>query len=91
MNAKRSGGRWFSGISDYAQKNRFTKAVLGLSGGIDSALVAALACEALGAENRFVGDDAVAVFFAKAASNIRKSWREISACRTRHRTDLGDV
>lgn len=39
------------GIKDYAAKNRFTKAVLGLSGGIDSALVAALACEALGAEN----------------------------------------
>jgi NAD+ synthase (glutamine-hydrolysing) len=39
------------GIRDYARKNRFTKAVLGLSGGIDSALVAALACEALGPEN----------------------------------------
>jgi NAD+ synthase (glutamine-hydrolysing) len=39
------------GIRDYARKNRFTKAVLGLSGGIDSAVVAALACEALGAEN----------------------------------------
>jgi NAD+ synthase (glutamine-hydrolysing) len=39
------------GIKDYAAKNRFTKAVLGLSGGIDSALVATLACEALGAEN----------------------------------------
>jgi NAD+ synthase (glutamine-hydrolysing) len=39
------------GIRDYAQKNGFTKAVLGLSGGIDSALVAALAAEALGAEN----------------------------------------
>jgi NAD+ synthetase len=39
------------GIKDYAQKNRFTKAVLGLSGGVDSSLVAALACEALGAEN----------------------------------------
>jgi len=39
------------GIKDYAAKNRFTKAVIGLSGGIDSALVAALACEALGAEN----------------------------------------
>ncbi|MEP6569078.1 MAG: NAD+ synthase [Acidobacteriota bacterium] len=39
------------GIRDYARKNGFTKAVLGLSGGIDSALVAALACEALGAEN----------------------------------------
>jgi NAD+ synthase (glutamine-hydrolysing) len=39
------------GIHDYARKNRFTKAVLGLSGGIDSAVVAAMACEALGAAN----------------------------------------
>src|SRR6185503_14849745 len=39
------------GIRDYARKNRFTKAVLGLSGGIDSTVVAVLACEALGAEN----------------------------------------
>jgi NAD+ synthase (glutamine-hydrolysing) len=39
------------GVCDYARKNRFTKAVLGLSGGIDSAVVAALACEALGPEN----------------------------------------
>jgi len=39
------------GIRDYAGKNNFTKAVLGLSGGIDSALVAALAAEAIGAEN----------------------------------------
>ena len=39
------------GIHDYARKNRFTTAVIGLSGGIDSAVVVALACEALGAEN----------------------------------------
>jgi NAD+ synthase (glutamine-hydrolysing) len=39
------------GIRDYAQKNGFATALLGVSGGIDSALVAALACEALGAEN----------------------------------------
>ncbi len=39
------------GIHDYARKNGFTTAVIGLSGGIDSAVVAALACEALGAEN----------------------------------------
>ncbi|HYJ86522.1 MAG TPA: NAD+ synthase [Pyrinomonadaceae bacterium] len=39
------------GIHDYARKNRFTTAVLGLSGGIDSAVVAALACEALGGSN----------------------------------------
>ncbi len=39
------------GIRDYAHKNGFKKAVLGLSGGIDSSLVAALASEALDAEN----------------------------------------
>lgn len=39
------------GIRDYAAKNGFKQAVLGLSGGIDSALVAALACEAIGPEN----------------------------------------
>lgn len=39
------------GIRNYAQKSGFTKCVLGLSGGIDSALVAALAAEAIGAEN----------------------------------------
>jgi NAD+ synthase (glutamine-hydrolysing) len=39
------------GIRDYAQKNRFKSAVIGLSGGIDSAVVATLACEALGPEN----------------------------------------
>ncbi len=39
------------GIRDYAGKCGFSTAVLGLSGGIDSALVAALAVEALGREN----------------------------------------
>jgi len=38
------------GIRDYVQKNGFSGAILGLSGGIDSALVLALAVEALGAE-----------------------------------------
>ena len=39
------------GIRDYVRKCGFTKVVLGLSGGIDSALTAALAVTALGAEN----------------------------------------
>lgn len=39
------------GIRDYARKNNFGQAVIGLSGGLDSAVVAALACEALGSEN----------------------------------------
>jgi NAD+ synthase (glutamine-hydrolysing) len=38
------------GLGDYVRKNGFREAVLGLSGGIDSALVAALAVDALGAE-----------------------------------------
>jgi NAD+ synthase (glutamine-hydrolysing) len=37
------------GLRDYVQKNSFERAVLGLSGGIDSALVACLAADALGA------------------------------------------
>ena len=40
-----------SGLHDYFAKNGLQRAVLGLSGGIDSALVAALAVDALGAEN----------------------------------------
>ncbi len=39
------------GISDYCRKNGFSKVWLGLSGGIDSALVLAMAVDALGAEN----------------------------------------
>lgn len=39
------------GLRDYFSKSGFSKATLGLSGGLDSAIVAALACEALGAEN----------------------------------------
>lgn len=39
------------GIQDYCRKNGFRKVWLGLSGGIDSALVLALAVDALGAEN----------------------------------------
>ncbi len=38
------------GIRDYLRKCGFTRVVLGLSGGIDSALTAALACRALGAD-----------------------------------------
>ncbi len=39
------------GLRDYVQKNGFQKIVLGLSGGVDSALVATIAADALGAEN----------------------------------------
>ncbi|WP_108395811.1 NAD+ synthase [Devosia submarina] len=39
------------GLRDYLRKNGFKHVVLGLSGGIDSAVVAAMAVDALGAEN----------------------------------------
>ena len=39
------------GIKDYFAKMGFSKAIIGSSGGIDSAVTIALACEALGAEN----------------------------------------
>jgi NAD+ synthase (glutamine-hydrolysing) len=39
------------GLGDYFRKNGFSRAVLGLSGGIDSSLAAAVAVEALGPEN----------------------------------------
>lgn len=41
------------GIKDYFTKSGFKKAIVGLSGGVDSAIVVALAAEALGAENVF--------------------------------------
>ncbi|GAK60905.1 NAD+ synthetase [Candidatus Vecturithrix granuli] len=39
------------GLRDYVRKNGFQKVVLGLSGGIDSAMVATIAADALGADN----------------------------------------
>ncbi len=72
------------GIREYFSKQGFTKAILGLSGGIDSALVLALAVDALGAENvkavllpsRFSSqhsiDDAV-----ELANNLNVSYEQI--------------
>lgn len=42
------------GVRDYVEKNGFTEAVIGVSGGIDSSITAAIAVDALGAE-RVVG------------------------------------
>jgi NAD+ synthase (glutamine-hydrolysing) len=39
------------GLRDYVCKNGFPSVVLGLSGGIDSSVVAAIACDAIGAQN----------------------------------------
>ena len=43
-------GAMVLGLRDYVEKNRFPGIVLGLSGGIDSAISAAVACDALGAD-----------------------------------------
>ncbi|MFP5331346.1 MAG: NAD+ synthase [Acidimicrobiia bacterium] len=40
-----------TGLGDYCRKNGFDRVVIGLSGGIDSALTAAIAADALGGEN----------------------------------------
>ena len=39
------------GVADYVQKNNFHKVLVGLSGGIDSALTATIAVDALGSDN----------------------------------------
>jgi NAD+ synthase (glutamine-hydrolysing) len=44
-------GALVTGLRDYVRKNGFSSVVLGLSGGIDSAVVAALAADAIGGEN----------------------------------------
>ena len=50
------------GVRDYVTKNGFPGVLLGLSGGIDSALTAAIAADALGARQGACGDDAVAIY-----------------------------
>ena len=44
-------GALVTGTRDYIRKNRFRSVVLGMSGGIDSAVVAAIAADAIGGEN----------------------------------------
>ena len=39
------------GVKDYVEKNGFTQVIIGLSGGVDSALTAVIAVDALGAKN----------------------------------------
>jgi NAD+ synthase (glutamine-hydrolysing) len=47
-------GALVTGVRDYVNKNRFRSAILGLSGGIDSALTATIAADAIGPDNVYV-------------------------------------
>lgn len=60
------------GTRDYAEKNGFTDTLLGLSGGIDSALVASLAVDALGEER-------VHALFMPSAYTSKESWEDADA------------
>lgn len=72
------------GVRDYFAKTGFSKAVLGLSGGIDSALTAAIAARALGASNvlgvalpsRYSSDHSV-IDAAALAGNLGLDYRVI--------------
>jgi NAD+ synthase (glutamine-hydrolysing) len=73
------------GLRDYFHKLNFKKACLGLSGGIDSALVACLAAEALGSENvivvalpsRFTADSSINDAI-QLTQNLGIEYRQIS-------------
>jgi len=71
------------GIKDYVQKNHFDSVLLGLSGGIDSALTLALAVEALGA------DKVEAVLMPSrftAAISIEDSLKMVETLNVKHQT-----
>ena len=62
------------GLKDYARRCGFTKAVVGSSGGIDSALTLALAAEALGPEN------VVAITMPSAYSSVGSVVDSVTLC-----------
>lgn len=72
------------GLKDYINKNRFQDVVLGLSGGIDSALTAVIAVDALGADRvhgvfmpSIITSDMSRDDARQLAQNIGIDWREI--------------
>lgn len=67
------------GLRAYAAKNGFRSVLIGLSGGIDSALVAAIACDALGPEN---------VHGVSMPSRYSSQHSEDDAAELAHRTGL---
>jgi NAD+ synthetase len=68
------------GVKDYGAKCGFSKGVVGLSGGIDSAVTCAIACEAFGAEN-VLGVALPSPYTSVASSEDAKQLAENLACR----------
>jgi hypothetical protein len=64
------------GVRDYMHKSGFKKCLLGLSGGIDSALTAAIACDAVGAENVF-GITMPSVYSSSGSVDDSTNWQKI--------------
>ncbi|MFP4005027.1 MAG: NAD+ synthase, partial [Alphaproteobacteria bacterium] len=73
-----------TGLRDYIEKNRFPSVVIGLSGGIDSALTAALAVDALGAER-------VQCFMLPSRFTSRESTEDAQACARALGVELGSL
>lgn len=65
------------GLRDYVQKNNFSKVLIGLSGGVDSALVAALAVRALGKKS-VIGVTMPSVYSSK--STYRDAFKTAEVC-----------
>ncbi|MFT4147857.1 MAG: NAD+ synthase [Micrococcaceae bacterium] len=63
------------GLRDYVQKNGMEKVVLGLSGGIDSALVAVIAADAIGGEN-VIGVSMPSVYSSEGSKDDAKDLAE---------------
>ena len=71
------------GLRDYVRKNGFRSVILGLSGGIDSAVVAAIAVDALGAEPGVRRVDAVGATRPSTPRTTRPTWPAGPGCTTR--------
>ena len=68
-----------TGTGDYVRKNGFADVVIGLSGGIDSSLVAVVAADALGARARARRRHAVAILERGLRRPTRSRWPPTSA------------
>ena len=75
-----------SGLRDYVNKNGFPGVVLGLSGGVDSALCAAIAVDALGAA-RVHGVMLPYAFTSNESLNDAAATAEALGCALRHHAD----